>query len=102
MESCVTYSSVASLVLGAHSPAAEKAPRDAVDYVNGIAVSPKKQLSFAHAVVPQPQAAAQQQPAPSAADLGFLSRFQSHWQQPTAASTESLQIIFGGFPRVAL
>jgi hypothetical protein len=32
-------------------------------------------------------------------DLGFLTRFQSHYPG-SSASTESLQIIFGGFPSV--
>lgn len=73
------------------------------DYVNGIAVSPLRQ-SFAAVVQQQAAATTSSQTAVPAAgtDLGFLARFQNQWHQGNSPSTESLQIIFGGFPTIVL
>jgi hypothetical protein len=68
------------------------------DYVNGIAISPMRQV-FASTVHQQ---AAPQPPTAPHSDLGFLARFQTQWHQGNTPSTESLQIIFGGFPTVTL
>jgi hypothetical protein len=59
---------------------------ETLEHINGVAASPTKAHS-AGAVSPPSQ------------DLSFLSRFQSQWHCGNR-STESLQIIFGGFPSV--